>query len=124
MKYDVQAANAIAADYAGGNLPKIIDTGASFSNTIYPNAQYGVSLDGLATTDVTVTVSAGNNTDGEDKKELFKVTVKKGSRLGYAPIPTIPGRYIFASAAGEYRGKITAGIVYGVASPMGVDLNV
>ena len=117
MKYDVQAANAIAADYAAGDLPKIIDTGASFSNTIYPNAQYGVSL-------VTVTVSAGNNTDGTGKEELFKVTVKEGSRLGYAPIPTIPGRYIFASAAGEYSGKITAGIVYGVASPMGVGLNV
>ena len=122
MKYDVQAANAIAADYAAGDLPKIIDTGASFSNTIYPNAQYGVSLDGLATADVTVTVSAGNNTDGTGKEELFKVTVKEGSRLGYAPIPTIPGRY--ASAAGEYSGKITAGIVYGVASPMGVGLNV
>ena len=112
MKYDVQAANAIAADYAAGDLPKIIDTGASFSNTLYPNAQYGVSL------------SAGNNTDGTGKEELFKVTVKEGSRLGYAPIPTIPGRYIFASAAGEYSGKITAGIVYGVASPMGVGLNV
>lgn len=124
MKYDVQAANAIAADYAVGNLPKIIDTGASFSNTIYPNAQYGVSLDGLATADVTVTVSAGNNTNDTGKEELFKVTVKKGSRLGYAPIPTIPGRYIFASAAGKYSGKITAGIVYGVASPMGVGLNV
>ena len=78
MKYDVQAANAIAADYAAGDLPKIIDTGASFSNTIYPNAQYGVSLDGLATADVTVTVSAGNNTDGTGKEELFKVTVKEG----------------------------------------------
>lgn len=77
MKYDVQAANAIAADYAAGDLPKIIDTGASFSNTIYPNAQYGVSLDGLATADITVTVSAGNTAEGTDKKNFLKLRSKK-----------------------------------------------
>lgn len=120
--YDVQAMNANNAAYAEGALPDVIDLGADFSNAIDPNINYVVTLSVPATAVMTVTVNASKVEAMTDPVAVAVVRIPVGAKYGFAPLGTIPARYLGATAAGTFAGNIDAGLAYGVHSPLGVGM--
>ncbi len=120
--YDVQAMNANNVAYAAGALPDVIDLGADFSNAIDPNINYVVTLSAPATAALTFTVNAAKTAAMASPTAVAVVRIPVGAKYGFAPLGTIPARYLGATAAGTFTGNIEAGLAYGVQSPLGVGL--
>lgn len=120
--FDVQAMNANNVAYAAGALPDVIDLGADFSNAIDPNLNYVVSLSEPAGAAVTITVNASAKENMSNPVVVATVKVTEGMKYGFAPLGTIPARYLGATASGTTTGNIEAGLAYGVRSPLGVGM--
>lgn len=120
--YDVQAMNANNVAYAAGALPDVIDLGADFSNAIDPNINYVVTLSAPATAALTFTVNAAKTAAMASPVAVAVVRIPVGAKYGFAPLGTIPARYLGVTAAGDFAGNIDAGLAYGGQSPLGVGL--
>ncbi len=120
--FDMQAMNANNATYSAAALPDVIDLGASFSNAVEPNLHYGVTLSAPATAEVTVTINASAAAAMSAPVAVGVVKIPIGEKYGHTVLGTIPGRYLGATATGTFSGKITAGLCFGVKSPLGVGL--
>ena len=120
--YDVQAMNANNVAYAAGALPDVIDLGADFSNAIDPNINYVVTLSAPATAALTFTVNAAKTAAMASPVAVAVVRIPVGAKYGFAPLGTIPARYLGVTAAGDFAGNIHAGLACGVQSPLGVGL--
>ena len=120
--FDVQAMNANNVAYAAGALPDVIDLGADFSNAIDPNLNYVVSLSEPAGAAVTITVNASAKENMSNPVVVATVKVAEGMKYGFAPLGTIPARYLGATASGTTTGNIEACLAYGVRGPLGVGM--
>lgn len=120
--FDVQAMNANNVAYAAGALPNVVDLGADFSNAIDPNINYTVILSAPATAAMTITVNASKVAAMTNPVAVAVISIPVGAKYGFAPLGKIPARYMGATAAGTFVGKIEAGLAYGVQSPLGVGL--
>lgn len=120
--FDVQAMNANNVAYAAGALPDVIDLGADFSNAIDPNINYVVTLSAPATAAMTFTVNASKVEAMTSPVAVAVVRIPVGAKYGFAPLGTVPARYLGATATGTFAGNIEAGLAYGVQSPLGVGL--
>lgn len=120
--FDVQSMNANNVAYTEGDLPDVIDLGADFSNAIDPNINYVVTLSAPATAEMTFTVNASKVEAMTNPVAVAVVRIPIGAKYGFAPLGTIPARYMGVTATGTFTGNIEAGLAYGVQSPLGVGL--